>query len=377
MPLAWSPPVFVAYGTRCRTIAKGDAMDGRGVGDQVRCSFCRKRHAQVDRLIAGPGVYICNQCVALCNEIVEENEPGSEAALPLRSVGKPRTAGRSAPGSRPAWVDDHLFPYESNFADIGGHTVHYVDEGDGPVLLMLHGNPSWSFLYRDMIAALRGQFRCVALDYPGFGLSSAAAGYRFTAAEHADVVETFVEHLDLTGVTPVLQDWGGPIGIAAAARHPDRYRAVVVGNTWAWPKSNDRVATVFSAVLGGPVGRYLIERRNLFASQLVPRGHTRRTLTAHEMLHYTAPFPDAASRVPRTCSLPRSPQRRHCCTRPNADSHGCVTCRRRSCGRPRTGHSVNPTDAGGSTCSGTTRPSCCAELDTTSRTTPATRHRGR
>jgi haloalkane dehalogenase len=79
---------------------------------------------------------------------------------------------------RPAWVDDELFPFESRFIAIDGHTVHYVDEGSGPTLLLLHGNPTWSFVYRDVIRALRDEFRCVALDYPGFGLSSPRAGYR-------------------------------------------------------------------------------------------------------------------------------------------------------------------------------------------------------
>ena len=271
-------------------------MGKRRVARQMRCSFCGRTHSQVDKLIAGPGVSICDRCVARCNEVLRDEDAGPSA--PLRHVGDRLPMERPAPGTRPSWVDDSLFPFESHFADIAGNTVHYVDEGDGPVLLMLHGNPTWSFLYRDMIAALRAEFRCVALDYPGFGLSHAGAGYRFTAAEHTDVVEGFVEHLDLTGVTPVLQDWGGPIGIAAAARHADRYRAVVLGNTWAWPKTDDPAARIFSAVLGGPVGRHLIERHNLFAARIVPFGHARRTLTADEMFHYTAPFPDAASRVP-------------------------------------------------------------------------------
>ena len=69
-----------------------------------------------------------------------------------------------------------------------GARVHYVDEGDGPPLLLLHGNPTWSFLYRDVIRGLRDRFRCIALDYPGFGLSQAPPGYGFTPAEHARVV---------------------------------------------------------------------------------------------------------------------------------------------------------------------------------------------
>ena len=88
---------------------------------------------------------------------------------------------------RPAWVDDELFPFESRFVDIDGHSVHYVDEGSGPTLLFLHGNPTWSFVYREVIESLRDEFRCIAVDYPGFGLSSAAPGYRYLPAEHAQV----------------------------------------------------------------------------------------------------------------------------------------------------------------------------------------------
>jgi haloalkane dehalogenase len=81
-------------------------------------------------------------------------------------------------GERPAWVDDKLFPFESRFVEPDGNVVHYVDEGSGPILLMLHGSPVWSFVYRDVIAALRDRFRCIALDFPGFGLSTGAPSYR-------------------------------------------------------------------------------------------------------------------------------------------------------------------------------------------------------
>lgn len=77
---------------------------------------------------------------------------------------------------RPAWVSDELFPFESRFVELDGNVVHYVDEGSGPTLLFLHGNPTWSFEYRDVIRFLRDGFRCVAVDYPGFGLSSPTPG---------------------------------------------------------------------------------------------------------------------------------------------------------------------------------------------------------
>lgn len=201
------------------------------------------------------------------------------------------------PGTRPEWVDEALFPYESRFVELEGNVVHYVDEGEGPVLLMLHGNPTWSFLYRDLIAALRDRFRCVALDYPGFGLSTAAPGYGFRVGEHAELVRRFVGELELEQITPMIQDWGGPIGIAAARHEPERYRALVVMNTWAWPKT-DLATRAFSWALGGPVGRQAIERANLFARVLVPMWHRRRALTRAERDHYTRPFPDAEARRP-------------------------------------------------------------------------------
>lgn len=254
--------------------------------------------------------------------------------------------------------------------------MHYVDEGDGPTLLMLHGNPTWSFLYRDMIAALRSQFRCVALDYPGFGLSSAAAGYGFTAAEHADVVEAFVAHLDLTDVTPVVQDWG------RADRHRGR-RA----SPRALPGAGGQHLGV------AQVGRSRRDPVQPCARRpdrsLPHRAHQRVRRTdravracppnvdrARDAALHSA-VPDAETRVPThvfpaeiTAAVPLLREA-------NAASRDYGTSRRSSCGAPRTARSVRLTDAGGSMCSATTTPTCCVARATTSRTTPAMRHRGR
>jgi len=113
--------------------------------------------------------------------------------------------------------------------------VHYIDEGEGPPILFLHGNPTWSFLYRGIVIRLRERFRCVALDYPGFGLSEHPRGYAYTPDEHAGVVGELVDHLGLDGVTIMGQDWGGPIGMRVALDRVDHLRALVMGNTWYWP----------------------------------------------------------------------------------------------------------------------------------------------
>ncbi len=200
--------------------------------------------------------------------------------------------------TRPTWFDPAVFPYDSHWIDVDGCSVHFVDQGDGPTLLMLHGNPTWSFLYRRLIAGLSDRFRCIALDYPGFGLSTARAGYGFTAAEHSAVVRGFVERLDLTEVTPIVQDWGGPIGLGAATEDPERYASLVIGNTWAWPNDTKQAAR-FSGLLGGErTGDFLTRKLNLFVGQIIPRSMRRRSLSKQELAMYKGPFPDEDSRIP-------------------------------------------------------------------------------
>lgn len=196
-----------------------------------------------------------------------------------------------AAGARPPWVDDELFPFESRFVELDGHIVHYVDEGAGPVLLMLHGNPTWSFVYREVIASLRDRFRCIALDYPGFGLSVAAAGYRYLPQEHADVVVAFLDRLDLSNVTLIAHDWGGPIGLRAAERRPAKFDRLVLANTWAWPMNGHLRAEIAARVMGGFAGRALIRRLNLFVNALIPAGHRTRKVSQAEMAHYRAALP--------------------------------------------------------------------------------------
>lgn len=190
----------------------------------------------------------------------------------------------------PPWLDPALFPFRSRFVTVDGHRLHYVDEGQGPTLLMFHGNPTWSFAYRHLITRLREAFRCVAFDYPGFGLSTAAPGYEPLPRHHAQVAERFVDTLGLTDFTPVVQDWGGPIGLWVAGRRPDRVRALLIGNTMAWPVSDDPHFVRFSKVMGGPVGGFAIRHFNAFVNVMIPLGTPKRSLSRAEMRAYRAPM---------------------------------------------------------------------------------------
>ena len=204
--------------------------------------------------------------------------------------------------TRPAWVPADLYPFEDHWAEIDGNLVHYLDEGDGPPLLLLNGNPSWSFGWRDVILALRGTFRCIAPDYPGFGLSREAAGYDFRPPSPSKVVEALVDRLGLSGLVVFGYAWGGPIGLGLAGRRPELIRALIIGNTWAWPDDRLRVR-LFSALIGGPLSWLTVDRLNLMVRLYLPRNLKRGPLTGPERAAYEGPFPRDRRHI--TSVLPR------------------------------------------------------------------------
>jgi haloalkane dehalogenase len=129
-----------------------------------------------------------------------------------------------------------LFPFESRQLTLGGHRCHYVDEGAGPVLLMVHGNPTWSFYWRELIRAFRGHCRVVAVDHLGCGLSDKPSprDYSYRLARRVADLRQFVETLDLQNITLVAHDWGGAIGMGTAVEAPGRFSRFVLMNTAAF-----------------------------------------------------------------------------------------------------------------------------------------------
>ncbi|WP_224371173.1 alpha/beta fold hydrolase [Hyalangium versicolor] len=186
---------------------------------------------------------------------------GVVAALASERVAHPGPSGLAFEIPRTMFDADH------RFVDLpSGARVHYVDEGQGETLLFLHGNPSWSFQWRDLIHGLRDSYRCVALDYPGFGLSQAPAGFGFTPREESLVLEELVDRLGLRDVTLVMQDWGGPIGMGLAQRRPELIRRVILGSTWAWRTSTSEPRGKWSVIAGGPIGEFVQVNFNGIAS---------------------------------------------------------------------------------------------------------------
>ncbi len=193
-------------------------------------------------------------------------------------------------------VSPELYPFEDHWFERGGTALHYVDTGSGVPVLMMHGNPSWSFLYRDVIKGVSGVCRAIAPDYPGFGFSEHPPGYGYTPREHAEWIRALIDHLRLDRYVLVVQDWGGPIGLSVAASQPERVAGLVILNTWAWPSHGGMI--LFSHLMGDALGRFLHRRYNFFAKKIVPMSIATDSRKTPEVLKaYTDPFPTPESRI--------------------------------------------------------------------------------
>ncbi len=189
--------------------------------------------------------------------------------------------------------DPSLYPFEPHWFESSAGLMHYVDEGTGPPVLFCHGNPTWSFLYRKVITLLRGSFRCIAVDYLGFGLSERPQAYGYTAEEHVRCVGELVDHLRLDGFIPMGHDWGGAVSMGVATGRPERVRGVILGDTWFWPA--DLRMRAFSRVMSTSWMRRRLLDTNIFVEWAMPLGTARR-LTPAEMDHYRKVQPAAGPR---------------------------------------------------------------------------------
>jgi haloalkane dehalogenase len=124
------------------------------------------------------------------------------------------------------------FPFEPHYVEINGARVHYVDEGEGETILCLHGEPTWAYLYRKMIPILAQKHRVIAMDFIGFGRSDKFSDpIEYTFEMHRNTIASFIRELDLKGLTAVVQDWGGILGLRVATQMPDRFARLVIMNT--------------------------------------------------------------------------------------------------------------------------------------------------
>jgi len=187
----------------------------------------------------------------------------------------------------PNWLDRKEYPFESNYFELPIGKMHYIDKGEGDPIVMVHGNPGWSFEFRKIIKELSKTNRCIVPDHIGFGLSDKPFNWNYLPKNHAKNFESFLDSLNLDKITLVVNDWGGPIALSYAIKHPEKIKKIVVLNTWMWSLEKDPYYLKFSRLMGGIFGRFFIKHFNIFGRIVVKKAvGNKKMLNKHIHKHY-------------------------------------------------------------------------------------------
>lgn len=198
---------------------------------------------------------------------------------------------------------DGAFPFAPHYLDVTHCRMHYIDEGAGEPVVFVHGDPTWSYLYRKFIGPLSSQHRCIAPDLMGMGKSSVPhEPYPYRLHHHIDNLESLLLQLDLTNLTLVVHDWGGPVGLGFATRHPDRIQRLVLMNTWAfaaWP--GGEFPKLLQMIRSERGEKFVLEKNGYVRNALLGTTYHQENLTEAVLNAYLAPFPTPASRLALLC----------------------------------------------------------------------------
>lgn len=200
--------------------------------------------------------------------------------------------------SAPAWLDRREWPYEGKTCALPDGTLHYVDEGQGAPVVLVHGTPTWGFEWRHVVAALRDSHRLIVPDHLGFGLSSRPVDADYRPEAHAARFDAFMARVLPEGrVSLVVHDFGGPIALAWALAHADRLASLTLVNTWMWSFADDPTMWRRAGMADNAVGRLLYRHANASLRLVMPSAYgDKRRLTREIHRQYLAPFADADSR---------------------------------------------------------------------------------
>ncbi len=198
----------------------------------------------------------------------------------------------------PKWLDRILYPFGHHTFALPEGNLHYVDEGTGEPIVFVHGTPTWSFVWRQQIKSLSRNYRCIAPDHLGFGLSDKPRDFSYAPDGHADNLEQLIQHLQLKNITLVVHDFGGPIGLRYALRHPENVKNIVILNTWMWSLEEEKTMMKISRFMSGSIGRFLYLQLGFSAKVLLPQGYLeRKHLTKDIKQHYQKPLSSSANRL--------------------------------------------------------------------------------
>jgi cis-3-alkyl-4-acyloxetan-2-one decarboxylase len=189
-----------------------------------------------------------------------------------------------------------LYPFTSHTLELNSCKYHFLDEGQGDPLLMLHGNPTWSFYYRNLILGLKQSYRCVVPDHMGMGRSDKPQHYNYTLSQHIENLEALVDKLELDDITLVVHDWGGAIGMGFAVRHPQKIKRLVLFNTAVFLSEKIPVRLKLCRVPG--FGDIAIRGFNAFALAAVDMAcKNKERMTDEVRAGYLAPYDSFANRI--------------------------------------------------------------------------------
>ncbi len=203
-----------------------------------------------------------------------------------------------------------LYPFSDHYLKIGDSSLHYIDEGSGDPVLMVHGNPTWSFYYRELAKELKDKYRVIAPDHIGCGLSDKPNDYEYTLENRINDLEKLALFLDLKNITLVVHDWGGAIGFGLATRRPELIKRIVILNTAAFrsPRMPFRIGLCKNKLFGN----FLVRGLNGFAW---PAGFmaSKKPLAKKVREAYLAPYANYESRIAVSefvKDIPMSPKHR-------------------------------------------------------------------
>lgn len=195
------------------------------------------------------------------------------------------------------WLDTISYPFESKFINLTAGKMHYIDEGVGETILFVHGTPTWSFLYREHVKRLSKEFRCIAIDHLGFGLSEQNESFAGDPAWHANNLSEFLRELKLENVTLVVHDFGGPIGLGAAIANHQQIKRIILMNTWLWETASNKNAQKVDKYVNSGLGKLLYLGLNFSPKVLLKQGFADKKYLSKKLhRQYTKPFPSKKSR---------------------------------------------------------------------------------
>ena len=198
-------------------------------------------------------------------------------------------------------VIETLYPFESHFFQMGHLKLHYLDEGVGNPVLMIHGNPTWSFYYRNLVSALKPNARCIVPDHIGCGYSDKPtdADYRYTLQQRVDDIIALLKHLEVTeNITLIAHDWGGMIGMAIATQYPEWFNKIVLFNTAAFHlPEGKKVPIALRLVRDTFIGSIAVRGFNAFSRGAAWVGCTRQRMSRELRAAYCSPYNSWGNRI--------------------------------------------------------------------------------